>query len=99
MNVVHSNFILELALFVAYYLALLYCLITNTVCCSKYLECARNLIHYSTRAAIGLSSLDNNNNLSLLSNIDSTINLIIKKNVKNIVDVLGFFNPKSLVYQ
>ncbi|KAL0665539.1 hypothetical protein Bca4012_102377 [Brassica carinata] len=43
----------------------------------------------ATRAAIGLSSLDNNNNLSLLSNIDSTINLIIKKNVKNIVDVLG----------
>ncbi|CAH8295339.1 unnamed protein product [Eruca vesicaria subsp. sativa] len=58
-------------------------------CDSKYLECARNLIHYmalrsldteqlnSTLTSLGLSSLDNNN-LSVLSNLDATINLLMK---------------------
>ncbi|CAN6916780.1 unnamed protein product [Brassica oleracea] len=59
-------------------------------CDSKYLECATNLIHYMALrsldteqlnnylASLGLSSLDNDNNLSVLSNLDATINLLLK---------------------
>ncbi|KAJ0230408.1 Plastidial pyruvate kinase 4 [Hirschfeldia incana] len=58
-------------------------------CDRKYLECARNLIHYmalrsldteqlnSYLTSFGLSSLENNN-LSVLSNLEATINLLMK---------------------